>query len=79
MGQPILRLALQIRGLLLYFFYYLLYLTMCILIGAIGRKLPLGFVGFFILAFFFSPLIGIILLVVLAGRAKPKVQHADRA
>jgi hypothetical protein len=47
-------------------FYFFVYLLMCALIGISGKKLPLGFSGFFILSFFLTPLVGIILLALLS-------------
>jgi hypothetical protein len=45
-------------------FYFLLYLVFCMAIGLVGRSMPLGFAGFFLISFFLTPLVGIVLLVV---------------
>ncbi len=47
-------------------FYFLIYLALCIVIGLAGKRLPLGFNGLFLLSFFLSPLVGIILLILLS-------------
>lgn len=48
------------------FFYFLMYLLLCMVIGLAGRKQPLGFNGLFLLSFFLSPVVGIILLILLS-------------
>ena len=41
----------------------------CILIGLIGQNLALGFTGFFLISFFLSPPVGVILLVVMYAQS----------
>lgn len=43
-----------------------MYLLLCMVIGLAGRKQPLGFNGLFLLSFFLSPVVGIILLILLS-------------
>lgn len=47
-------------------FYFLIYLLFALIIGIVGRKLPLGFIGFFLISFFLTPAVGILLLIALA-------------
>lgn len=58
------------------FFYFLLYLILCMVIGLVGKKLPLGFNGLFLLSFFLSPIVGILLLILLStfnpNQSQPK-------
>jgi len=54
------------------FFYFLIYLVLCAAIGFAGKKQPLGFNGLFLLSFFLSPVVGIILFILLSAfRAEP--------
>ena len=47
------------------FLQLLMYLTLCAFIGLGGKKLPLGFGGFFLISFFFTPPIGLLILILL--------------
>lgn len=49
--------------------YFLGYVASCILIGLIGQNLALGFTGFFLISFFLSPPVGVILLVVMYAQS----------
>lgn len=49
------------------FFYFLMYLLLCVIIGLIGKKLPLGFNGLFLLSLFLSPVVGIIIIILLSS------------
>ncbi|MCK9395624.1 MAG: hypothetical protein M0Q44_08535 [Methylobacter sp.] len=49
------------------FFYFLIYLILCLTIGLVGKNQPLGFNGLFLLSFFLSPVVGIILLILLSA------------
>ena len=52
------------------FFLAMLYINLCLIIGVIGRKLPLGFMGFFLLSLVLSPLLSLILLIVMSSRVQ---------
>lgn len=49
------------------FFYFLIYLVLCAFIGLVGKKQPLGFNGLFLLSFFLSPVVGVLLLILLSA------------
>lgn len=51
------------------FIYFLAYLALCVLVGLMGRTLPLGFIGLFLISFFMSPAVGVLLLVVMLAKA----------
>jgi hypothetical protein len=49
--------------------YFLSYVVVCILIGLIGRGLVLGFIGLFLISFFLSPPVGIVLIVIMYAQS----------
>jgi hypothetical protein len=55
------------RGIMLVFLYFL----MALLVGWLGRDREIGFVGFFIVALFITPLIALLILMVTHKRSRP--------
>lgn len=52
---------------------FLAYLALCLVIGMLGQRLPLGFIGLFLLSVFLTPAVGLILLIVMfAVSLRPK-------
>ena len=53
------------------FILFIIYVFLCSLVGAAGSKQPIGFMGYALLSFFTSPLVGLIVLLVftLYGKA----------
>ena len=56
------------------FIWFICYLFLCCLVGAAGSRQPIGFLGYTLLAFFISPIIGLIVLFIfkLYGEAASK-------
>lgn len=52
------------------FLQLLVYLLLCVIIGFAGKKLPIGFGGFFLLALFLTPPVGLLLLILLQAFSK---------
>lgn len=48
--------------------YILLYLLLCVLVGWLGRKKAIGFVGFFLVAFLLTPIITFVILLATSDR-----------
>lgn len=53
------------------FIWFICYVFLCCLVGAAGSKQPIGFLGYAILSFFISPIVGLIILFIfkLYGKA----------
>ncbi|MFT4929435.1 MAG: hypothetical protein ACI8WB_005568 [Phenylobacterium sp.] len=45
--------------------FFLLYIFLCFIVGAAGKKQPLGFVGYFLISVFLTPSVGLIILLVM--------------
>jgi hypothetical protein len=50
--------------------YALLYVGFCALIALAGRRRPPGFIAFFLISIFLSPLAGLILLILMVAYAR---------
>jgi hypothetical protein len=50
--------------------YALLYVGFCALIALAGRRLPPGFIAFFLISIFLSPVTGLILLILMVAYAR---------
>ena len=48
------------------------YLVMCLVVGLLGRHYAIGFVGFALIAFVFTPIIAIVILLLALDRYPPQ-------
>jgi len=55
--------------------FFLVYVGLCFLVAAVGKKRPLGFWGYFFSSFLFTPLVGLLLLM---AAGKKRVGYPDR-
>ena len=55
----------------------ILYLVFCFLVGLCGIHRRMGFIGTFILSFFFTPVV-IIIILLLTGGSRPVARHGSR-
>jgi hypothetical protein len=49
--------------------FFLVYIGLCFFVAAIGKARPLRFWGYFFISFLFTPLVGL-LLVMVAGKKR---------
>ena len=55
------------------FLQLLFYLLLCVIIGVAGKKLPIGFAGFFLISLFLTPPVGLLILILLQVFHKEQV------
>ncbi|MEM7530372.1 MAG: hypothetical protein AAF416_22485 [Pseudomonadota bacterium] len=63
--------------------YILVYILLCIVVGWLGRRKAIGFVGFFLLSVVITPILTLVALMVTADRdrdehIRPKGSHGAR-
>jgi hypothetical protein len=58
--------------------YTLAYVSICILVGIMGRRTTIGFWGFFILSLVLTPVIGLLVVIVGSPRSLPSRHYEQR-
>jgi len=53
---------------------FIVYVSLCFLVAAIGKTRPMRFWGYFFCSFLLTPLVGLLLLV---AAGKKRVRHPD--
>jgi len=52
--------------------HLIVYIVLCALVGILGHHRSVGFVGFFLIAFVFTPLIALVILMLAVERKQPE-------
>lgn len=60
------------------FAYIVFYLSLCAIVGLFGRAQPLGFLGYFILSLIFTPLVGALVLIILAFHTRAAIRKREK-
>jgi hypothetical protein len=59
--------------------FILLYLLLCVFVGFLGRKQPLGLVGYTLLAFFLTPFVALLVLLFLLFNTKLAIRDIENS
>jgi hypothetical protein len=58
--------------------HFIFYILLCLLVGVLARKQPLGFFGYTIIAFFITPFGGFVLLLFMMLYTKLAVRGIEK-
>jgi hypothetical protein len=61
------------------FIWFITYVFLCSLVGAAGSNQPIGFLGYTLLSFFISPIVGLIVLLIFKLYAKASSHQAKQS